>query len=80
MIDFRTHTETSRITRCNTLCIYTVRYEWDQTKNLQNQQKHDGISFELAALVFETRTALSGRTALMTKQENNGGTRLAKFK
>jgi len=30
-----------------------MRYEWDQVKNSLNQQKHDGISFELAALVFE---------------------------
>jgi uncharacterized DUF497 family protein len=29
-----------------------VRYEWDERKNRQNQRKH-GISFELAALVFE---------------------------
>jgi hypothetical protein len=30
-----------------------VHYEWDETKNRRNQQNHDGISFELAALVFE---------------------------
>ena len=30
-----------------------VRYEWDERKNRQNQRKHDGISFELAALVFQ---------------------------
>jgi uncharacterized DUF497 family protein len=30
-----------------------MRYEWDERKNLQNQRKHDGVSFELAALVFE---------------------------
>jgi uncharacterized DUF497 family protein len=30
-----------------------VRYEWGERKNRQNQRKHDGISFELAALVFE---------------------------
>jgi uncharacterized DUF497 family protein len=29
-----------------------MRYEWDERKNRQNQRKHDGISFELAALVF----------------------------
>jgi hypothetical protein len=29
-----------------------MRYEWDEAKNLRNQRKHDGISFELAALVF----------------------------
>jgi uncharacterized DUF497 family protein len=30
-----------------------MRYEWDEAKNLRNQRKHDRISFELAALVFE---------------------------
>jgi len=35
------------------VCIYTVRYEWDERKNRQNQRKHGGITFELAALVFE---------------------------
>ncbi len=35
-----------------TICIYSVRYEWDERKNEENQRKH-GISFELAALAFE---------------------------
>jgi uncharacterized DUF497 family protein len=35
-----------------------VRYEWDEAKNRRNQQKHDGISFELAALVFEDQRRL----------------------
>jgi uncharacterized DUF497 family protein len=30
-----------------------MRYEWDERKNLQNQRKRGGISFELATLVFE---------------------------
>ena len=30
-----------------------MRYEWDERKNRQNQRKHGGITFELAALVFE---------------------------
>jgi uncharacterized DUF497 family protein len=29
-----------------------MRYEWDRRKNRENQRKH-GVSFELAALVFE---------------------------
>lgn len=29
-----------------------MRYEWDERKNHQNQRKH-GVSFEVAALVFE---------------------------
>lgn len=30
-----------------------MRYEWDDAKNRRNQRKHDGISFELAALAFD---------------------------
>jgi uncharacterized protein len=37
-----------------------VRYEWDEAKNRRNQRKHDGISFELAALVFEDEHCLVG--------------------
>jgi uncharacterized DUF497 family protein len=33
--------------------IYAMRYVWDERKNRENQRKHGGISFELAALVFE---------------------------
>ena len=35
-----------------------MRYEWDEAKNLRNQRKYDGISFELAALVFEDEWCL----------------------
>lgn len=35
-----------------------MRYEWDETKNVRNQRKHDGISFELATLVFEDEHCL----------------------
>jgi uncharacterized protein len=38
-----------------------MRYEWDERKNRQNQRKHDGISFELAALVFEDEACLVGK-------------------
>ena len=41
-----------------TVCIYIVRYEWDEEKNRRNQRKHGGISFELAALVFEDERCL----------------------
>ncbi len=34
-------------------CIHIVRYEWNGEKNQLNHQKHRGISFELATLVFE---------------------------
>lgn len=51
-----------------------MRYEWDEKKNRLNQKKH-GISFEIAAVAFETRTAWSGWTGL-TQLENNDGTPL----
>jgi uncharacterized DUF497 family protein len=35
-----------------------MRYEWDERKNRENQRKHGGISFELAALVFEDEKCL----------------------
>jgi hypothetical protein len=30
-----------------------VRFEWDEAKNLSNQRKHDGVSFEEARWVFQ---------------------------
>jgi uncharacterized DUF497 family protein len=42
------------------MSIYTVRYEWDEAKNVWNQRKHEGISFELATLVFEDERCLIG--------------------
>lgn len=35
-----------------------MRYEWDESKNHLNQQQHGGISFDLAALVFEDERCL----------------------
>ena len=35
-----------------------MRYEWDEAKNLRNQRNHGGVSFELAALVFEDEFCL----------------------
>ncbi|MGH8245433.1 MAG: BrnT family toxin [Gammaproteobacteria bacterium] len=35
-----------------------MRYEWDEAKNLLNQQRHGGISLELASLVFEDERCL----------------------
>ena len=43
-----------------TICIYRVRYEWDEQKNRRNQRKHGGISFEMAALAFEDERCLVG--------------------
>ena len=37
-----------------------MRYEWDERKNRLNQRMHGGISFELAALVFEDEHRLIG--------------------
>ena len=37
-----------------------MRYEWDERKNLENQRKHEEISFELASLVFEDENCLIG--------------------
>lgn len=30
-----------------------IRFEWDEAKNLSNQRKHDGVSFEEARQVFQ---------------------------
>jgi uncharacterized DUF497 family protein len=35
-----------------------VRYEWDERKNRENRRKHNGISFELATLVFRDERRL----------------------
>jgi uncharacterized DUF497 family protein len=35
-----------------------VRYEWDEAKNLRNQRAPGGVTFELAALVFEDEDCL----------------------
>ena len=42
------------------MCIYAVRYEWDEAKNAVNQRKHGGVSFELATLVFQDERCLVG--------------------
>jgi uncharacterized DUF497 family protein len=48
-----------------------MRYEWDERKNRQNQRKHGGISFELAALVFEDEHCLIG----LDRVDENGEAR-----
>lgn len=35
-----------------------MHYEWDEAQNRRNQRTHGGISFELAALVFEDEHCL----------------------
>ena len=46
-----------------------MRYEWDEAKNLRNQRKHDGISFELATLVFEDERCLVYADRIDSKTE-----------
>src|ERR1017187_10209078 len=46
-----------------------MRYEWDEAKNLRNQRKHDGISFELAALVFDDERCLVYADRIDSKTE-----------
>src|SRR5258708_26869536 len=46
-----------------------MRYEWDEAKNLRNQRKHDGISFELATLVFEDERCLIFADRIDSKTE-----------
>ncbi len=38
--------------KCHTLCIYPMRFEWDENKNRLNQKIHDGVDFDLASRVF----------------------------
>ncbi len=38
-----------------------MRYDWDERKNRQNQRKHEGISFELAALALEDANCIVER-------------------
>jgi len=33
--------------------VTNMRFEWDEAKNLSNQRKHDGVSFEEALWVFQ---------------------------
>jgi len=46
-----------------------MRYEWDEAKNLRNRRKHGGISFELAALVFEDERCLVYADRIDSKTE-----------
>jgi len=51
-----------------------MRFEWDGEKNRINQQKHGGIAFESAALVFNDPKQSSARIA--SWPANSGGTPL----
>jgi uncharacterized DUF497 family protein len=48
------------------VCIQLI-FEWDENKNLANQKKHEGISFELAARVFDDENLL------ILEDRTNGG-------
>jgi hypothetical protein len=43
-----------------------VRFEWDGEKNRINQQKHDGLAFETAALVFDDPHAVFRNDRVVT--------------
>lgn len=53
----------------STLCIYAMRYAWDEEKNLRNQRKHGGISFERAALAFEDERCIVYADRIDSKTE-----------
>ncbi len=48
-----------------TFCI-AMRFEWDSEKNRINQQKHDGIAFESAALVFDDPHVIFRKDRIVT--------------
>jgi uncharacterized protein len=45
-----------------------LRFEWDETKNLINQQKH-GLDFETASLVFDDPSALTIQDRFENEEE-----------
>ncbi len=46
-----------------------MRFEWDSEKNQLNQQKHDGIAFESAALVFDDPHAIFRRDRIASGEQ-----------
>jgi uncharacterized protein (DUF4415 family) len=50
-----------------------MRFEWDAEKNRINQQTHDGIAFESAALVFDDPHAVFRKDRVVSG-ESSGGT------
>lgn len=53
-----------------------MRYEWDEAKSRRNKQKHHGISFELAALVFEDQHCL---VFVHVYREDRGGEEIVRI-
>ena len=54
---------------CNmyNICMETIRFEWDENKNIINQEKH-GVSFE------EAKTVFYDEFALLEYDKKNSGT------
>jgi uncharacterized DUF497 family protein len=46
-----------------------MRFEWDSEKNRVNQQKHGGIAFESAALVFNDPQAVFRKDRIVTGEQ-----------
>jgi uncharacterized protein len=46
-----------------------MRFEWDAEKNRVNQQKHEGIAFESAALVFDDPHAIFRKDRIVTGEQ-----------
>ena len=46
-----------------------MRFEWDCVKNRINQQKHDGLAFETAALVFDDPHAVFRKDRVVTGEQ-----------
>jgi uncharacterized DUF497 family protein len=46
-----------------------MRFEWDAEKDRINQQKHDGIAFESAALVFDDPRAVFRRDRIVSGEQ-----------
>jgi uncharacterized DUF497 family protein len=46
-----------------------VRFEWDSEKNWINQQKHGGIAFESAALVFNDPQVVFRKDRIVTGEQ-----------
>ena len=46
-----------------------MRFEWDAEKNRINQQTHDGIAFESAALVFDDPHAVFRKDRVVSGEQ-----------
>jgi uncharacterized DUF497 family protein len=51
-----------------TFCI-AMRFEWDSEKNRINQEKHGGIAFESAALVFDDPHVIFRKDRIVTGEQ-----------